>query len=97
MCLAVIKCAIELGNFVHVNSYVTKAEQSVEASKDPITASKLKCAGALAALESKKYRVAAKKFSEVGREVSTPLSRGANFYDNVIHLCKRCPSSNQSL
>lgn len=65
MCLAVIKCAIEIGNYVHVNSYVAKGEQSMEASKDALTASKLKCAGGLAALENKKYKTAAKKFSEV--------------------------------
>lgn len=78
MCLAVIKCAIEIGNYVHVNSYVAKGEQSVEASKDPVTASKLKCAGALAALESKKYKTAAKKFSEV-RNPSA-----------LLHLPRRC-------
>ncbi len=28
MCLAVIKCGIEMNNFAHVNNYVQKAEQT---------------------------------------------------------------------
>lgn len=65
MCLSVIRCSVELGNFVHVNTYVAKGEQSPEAAKETIIASKLKAAGGLASLDSKKYKVAAKKFSEV--------------------------------
>ena len=65
MCLSVIRCSVELGNFVHVNTYVAKGEQSPETAKETIIASKLKAAGGLASLDSKKYKVAAKKFSEV--------------------------------
>ena len=28
MCLAIIKCGVEMGNYVHVNNYVSKAEQT---------------------------------------------------------------------
>jgi len=65
MCLSVIRCAVELGNFVHVNTYVAKGEQSPETSRDTVVASKLKAAGGLAALDAKKYKTAATKFSEV--------------------------------
>ena len=30
MCLHVIKVSIELGNYVHVNNYISKAEQTPE-------------------------------------------------------------------
>ena len=62
----------ELGNYNHVNTYVAKGEQSQEA-KDPIVAAKLKCAAGLAALDAKKYKVAAKKFSEV-RSIRQPVA-----------------------
>ena len=58
----------ELGNYNHVNTYVAKGEQSQDA-KDPIVAAKLKCAAGLAALDAKKYKLAAKKFSEVGNSM----------------------------
>ena len=60
----------ELGNYNHVNTYVAKGEQSQNA-KDPIVAARLKCAAGLAALDAKKYKVAAKKFSEVRGEGAT--------------------------
>ena len=41
-----------------------QAEQTPDAVRDKIVAAKLKCAGALAALEAKKYKTAAKKFTE---------------------------------
>ena len=53
-----------------MNTYVAKGEQSQNA-KDPIVAARLKCAAGLAALDAKKYKVAAKKFSEVRGEGAT--------------------------
>ena len=41
-----------------------QAEQTPDAVRDKVVAAKLKCAGALAALEAKKYKTAAKKFTE---------------------------------
>ena len=41
-----------------------QAEQTPDAVRDKVVAAKLKCAGALAALEAKKYKLAAKKFTE---------------------------------
>lgn len=76
MCLNVILASIEMGQFTHVLSYVTKAEQALD-SLDNVTAAKLCCAAGLAHLEAKKYKLAARKFLEVGQEL-------ANEYNEVI-------------
>lgn len=60
MCLNVILVSIELGQFMHVSNYVSKAEQTPE-QLDPIMNSKLRCAAGLAYLETKKYKLAARK------------------------------------
>ncbi|KAG6725296.1 hypothetical protein I3842_02G026400 [Carya illinoinensis] len=70
MCMSAILVSIEMGQFPHVTSYVSKAEQSSEAL-DPITASKLRCAAGLAHLEAKKYKLAARKFLEAGPELGS--------------------------
>ncbi|KAF5451538.1 hypothetical protein F2P56_026639 [Juglans regia] len=70
MCMSAILVSIEMGQFTHVTSYVSKAEQSSEAL-DPITASKLRCAAGLAHLEAKKYKLAARKFLEAGPELGS--------------------------
>ncbi|KAM4094572.1 hypothetical protein ACB094_06G205400 [Castanea mollissima] len=70
MCLSAILVSIEMGQFTHVTSYVSKAEQSPEAL-DPITAAKLRCAAGLAHLEAKKYKLAARKFLETGSELGS--------------------------
>nr|GMD62038.1 COP9 signalosome complex subunit 1 [Ipomoea batatas] len=76
MCLNAILVSIEMGQFTHVTSYVSKAEQSQDAL-DPITTAKLRCAAGLAHLEAKKYKLAARKFLEVGQDL-------ANNYTEVI-------------
>ncbi|XP_022770356.1 COP9 signalosome complex subunit 1 [Durio zibethinus] len=76
MCLSAILVSIEMGQFTHVTSYVSKAEQTPEAL-DPLTVSKLRCAAGLAHLEAKKYKLAARKFLEVGPE-------SGNSYSEVI-------------
>ncbi|KAH9622724.1 hypothetical protein KSS87_018570 [Heliosperma pusillum] len=76
MCLNAILVSIELVQFSHVNSYVSKAEHTPEAL-EPITTAKLRCAAGLAHLETKKYKLAARKFLEVGPEL-------ANNYSEVI-------------
>lgn len=60
MCLNVILVSIELGQFVHVSNYVSKADQTPDV-QDPIVLAKLRCAAGLAHLESKKYKLAARK------------------------------------
>uniref|UniRef100_A0A6N2MUR3 PCI domain-containing protein n=1 Tax=Salix viminalis TaxID=40686 RepID=A0A6N2MUR3_SALVM len=76
MCMSAILVSIELGQFIHVTSYVSKAEQTTEAL-EPITVTKLRCAAGLAHLESKKYKLAARKFLEVSPELG-------NSYNEVI-------------
>ncbi|KAK6918428.1 Proteasome component (PCI) domain [Dillenia turbinata] len=76
MCLNAILVSIEMGQFSHVTSYVSKAEQTTEAL-DPITIAKLRCASGLALLEAKKYKFAARKFLETGPELG-------NNYTEVI-------------
>mmetsp|Transcript_29356 Transcript_29356/g.56342 ORF Transcript_29356/g.56342 Transcript_29356/m.56342 type:complete len:415 (-) Transcript_29356:242-1486(-) len=70
MCLNVINISIELGNFIHVTNYVQKAEQTPDL-QDPLVLAKLRSAAGLAALENKKYTMAARKFVEVNAELGT--------------------------
>ncbi|XP_068315588.1 COP9 signalosome complex subunit 1-like [Pyrus communis] len=76
MCMSSTLVSIEMGQFTHVTSYITKAEQIPEAL-DPVTVAKLRCAAGLAQLESKKYKLAARKFLETGPELG-------NHYNEVI-------------
>ncbi|XVE77068.1 hypothetical protein DITRI_Ditri13aG0031900 [Diplodiscus trichospermus] len=76
MCLSAILVSIEMGQFTHVTSYVSKAERTLEAL-DPLTVDKLRCAAGLAHLAAKKYKLAARKFLEVGPELG-------NSYNEVI-------------
>ncbi|KAL9385529.1 hypothetical protein Peur_022539 [Populus x canadensis] len=76
MCMSAILVSIEMGQFTHVTSYVSKAEQTAEALEPP-TVSKLRCAAGLAHLEAKKYKLAARKFLEVSPELG-------NSYNEVI-------------
>ncbi|KAF7844667.1 COP9 signalosome complex subunit 1 [Senna tora] len=70
MCMSAILVSIEMGQFTHVTSYVSKAEQTPEAL-DQITVAKLRCAAGLANLEAKKYKLAARKFLETGPELGS--------------------------
>jgi hypothetical protein len=76
MCLNVILVSIELGHFVHVSNYVSKADQTPDV-QDPVMVAKLKCAAGLAYLESKKYKLAARKF------VDTNFELGNNYTDVI--------------
>ncbi|KAL3145664.1 COP9/signalosome complex subunit Csn1 [Trebouxia sp. C0010 RCD-2024] len=89
MCLNVIKVSIELGNYVHVNNYISKAEQTAEVQKDPVVAGKLRAAGGLAALQAKKYKLAARKFAEVPSEMATQYQDVLSAQDVAVYggLC----------
>jgi len=65
MCLKVIQCAIILGNYSLVESYVQKAEQTPDISTDEKTQAKLQCALGLAHLSKKKLKAAAERFLQV--------------------------------
>lgn len=73
MCLNVILVSIEMGQFMHVTNYVSKAEQTPEVL-DPVTIAKLRAATGLAQLEAKKYKLAARKFLETGPELGNNYS-----------------------
>jgi COP9 signalosome complex subunit 1 len=73
MCFNAILVSIEMGQFTHVTSYVTKAEQS-HGELDNVTQSKLRCAAGLAHLNAKKYKLAARKFLEVTPELGNNYS-----------------------
>jgi len=73
MCLSVIKVSIEMGNFAHVINYVNKAEQTPDL-RDKIVVAQLKCCAGLAHLESRKYKLAARKFLETTIEVGSHFS-----------------------
>ncbi|KAJ4777339.1 COP9 signalosome complex subunit 1 [Rhynchospora pubera] len=73
MCMHVLLVSIELGQYSHVANYVSKAENT----PDPlpaVTQAKLKCASGLAFLETKKYKLAARKFIETGYELGNNYS-----------------------
>ncbi|KAK3038088.1 hypothetical protein RJ639_031642 [Escallonia herrerae] len=80
MCLNAILVSIEMGQFTHVSSYVSKAEQNSQNSDslDTITAAKLRCAAGIAYLEAKKYKLAARKFLETNPEL------GNNYSENKV-------------
>ncbi|OIW04797.1 hypothetical protein TanjilG_11143 [Lupinus angustifolius] len=70
MCMSAILVSIEMGQFTHVTSYVSKAEQAPE-SLDLVTVSKLRCAAGLANLKAKKYKLAARKFLETSPDLGS--------------------------
>lgn len=76
MCLNVILVSIELGHFVHVSNYVSKADQTPD-SQEPQVIAKLRVDAGLAHLESKKYKLAARKFVDTSFELG-------NTYTEVI-------------
>jgi COP9 signalosome complex subunit 1 len=60
MCMHVILVSIQLGQFAHVTNYVSKAEQTPD-ELEPIVIAKLRAAAGIAYLETKKYKLAARK------------------------------------
>jgi len=71
MCANVIKVSVYLQNWSHVTSYVNKAlncqdlaEPNAKNLEQPALITKLKCAGGLADLMTRKYKLAAKQFLE---------------------------------
>jgi len=73
LCMNVIKVSLEMNNFTHVLNYVNKAESTTDLDK--LTEARLKVVHALALLDSKKYKPAARKFLEVVPEL------GMQFHD----------------
>ena len=72
MCLNVIRVCIELGHFANVSNYVQKAERDVQ---DPVVLAKLRCAAGIAAVDSRKYKVAARKVRTLHRMMAAVEER----------------------
>ncbi|KAJ3020784.1 COP9 signalosome complex subunit 1 [Thoreauomyces humboldtii] len=72
----VAQVCLEMNNFAHVTTYITKAENTPEAV-DPkhLTASKLKCMSGLVNLEGGKYKRAALDFLQVSFALGSEFSR----------------------
>ena len=64
MCLNVVRVSVESENFANVQNYVAKAT-AVPEIDDPLVRAELACAGGLAAVEQRKYKLAAEKFTKV--------------------------------
>ncbi|GAB4814501.1 hypothetical protein N2152v2_001547 [Parachlorella kessleri] len=89
MCLSVVKCSIEMGNYVHVPTYVQKAESTPDGQSDTLVRSKLACASGLYLLESGKYLQAARKFTEVSPELGSQYNEVISAHDVAVYgaLC----------
>ncbi|KAE8802551.1 COP9 signalosome complex subunit 1 [Hordeum vulgare] len=73
MCMHVILVSIELGQFAHVVNYVSKAEQTPN-TLDAVIVAKLRAAAGLANLETKKYKLAARKVPTIfSRKIFTQI------------------------
>ncbi|KAM0902280.1 hypothetical protein ACQ4PT_019338 [Festuca glaucescens] len=88
MCLNVILVSIELGQYMDVLNYVSKAEQTLD-HMDPVTVAKLQAAAGLAYLEIRKYKLAAGKFIETGSEIMSNFSEVVSPQDVAVYgsLC----------
>ncbi|KAK9766771.1 hypothetical protein K7432_003909 [Basidiobolus ranarum] len=77
MCMSVIQVSIEMRNFNHVQSFVSKAEASPETQEQSLIQAKLHCSSGLAYLDSGRYKMAAKCF------LDTSFELGSN-YNEII-------------
>jgi len=77
-----------MGNFTHVANYITKAESTPDSS-DPALVAQQRVAAGLAFLESKKYKLAARKFLSVAAELGSGYSDVASSQDVALYggLC----------
>ncbi|GLC42921.1 hypothetical protein PLESTB_001814700 [Pleodorina starrii] len=89
MCLAVIRTALELGNYVHVANYVGKAESTPDVGSDPVVSAKLRAASGLHLLHSKKFKAAARKFCEVSPDLGSSYADVIALHDVAVYgsLC----------
>ena len=76
MCLNVIRTALEQRNFSHVVNYVSKAEQTPDASAE--VSAKLKIATGLSHLHNRKYKNAARAFLDAASKM------GGNTFSDVL-------------
>jgi COP9 signalosome complex subunit 1 len=88
MCLNVIRVSIEMSNYTHVFNYVSKAEQTPDLT-DKVLIAKLKVAAGLANLDSRKYKLAARKFVETTFDLGNRYNEVVSAADVAIYggLC----------
>lgn len=98
MCMNVIKVSIHMGNFTHVSNYVTKAESTPDVS-DGVLQAQLRCAAGLALLESKKFKLAARKFLDASTELGNQFNQVLSPQDVALYggLCALATSDRQEL
>ena len=79
LCIEVVKCALEMKHYLHVNTFVQKAEALPDAiAAEPDALAKLRAAHGVALLAQGKYTLAAKAFT------SLPTSLGASSFADVV-------------
>ncbi|CAM9194326.1 unnamed protein product [Ectocarpus sp. 6 AP-2014] len=69
MCLHVIEISADMGNFIHVNNYVLRAEHTPDL--DSVVKAKLRAAAGLVHLDQREYAKAARKFVDVAPELGS--------------------------
>ena len=74
MCLNVLKVTAEMSSWVHAQSYISKAEQLMEVTSDPLVFGKVQAVDALALLHTRKYKSAARRFTSIGLELGNSYS-----------------------
>lgn len=88
MSLNAILVSIEMGQYPHISTHVSKAEAVLD-PLDTITAAKLRCAAGLSNLFSKKYKFAARKFIEASPELGSQYNEVISSQDVAMYggLC----------
>ena len=74
MCINVVRCALEMKNYLHVGTYVQKAESSPEAATEPETMSKLRAAQGLTYITQGKYKLAATAFTSLSCDLGSSFN-----------------------
>ena len=74
MSLHTLRVTSEMGSWVHAQNYVSKAEQLVDVTSDPVLLGKVVAVDALALLHSRKYKAAARRFTSISSELGNSFS-----------------------
>uniref|UniRef100_A0A6B2L483 PCI domain-containing protein n=1 Tax=Arcella intermedia TaxID=1963864 RepID=A0A6B2L483_9EUKA len=85
MCMHVIKVSIAMNNFVHVLTYVAKAESTPGIATNKVVEAQLKVTAGLAHIENRKYKAAAKKFIETSFELGNKFAEVISPQDVAIY------------
>ncbi|CAM9505881.1 unnamed protein product, partial [Phaeothamnion confervicola] len=75
--------SVDLGNFVHVNNYVVKAEHTADVA-DPVAVAQLRAAAGLVQVHQGDYRAAARRFVDVLPELGGTFNEANLSLSSVI-------------